>query len=167
MSQAFWKQRTIEVAAQYGIDPAVAVAQINAESSFNPLASSGVAHGLSQFTPGTWATYGRGGDIWNGEDSLQAWGRYMSHLLKVFDGDYRLALAGYHSGEGAAAAALRNPAGNPKTNAYVNKIMGQSDGQWSNPLPLIPLDGENSDDDMALWIAGAVGLVALIFFLRS
>jgi soluble lytic murein transglycosylase-like protein len=160
--QQYWQQRTREVAAQFGIDPDIAVAQIGAESSFNPRASSGVAHGLAQFTPGTWTSYGRGGDIWNGDDALQAWGRYMSHLLDVFAGDYRLALAGYHSGEGAAAAALRNPAGNPKTNAYVNKIMSQAgDIAGDNPR------GPAGDDSMALWIAGAVGVVALIFFLRQ
>jgi soluble lytic murein transglycosylase-like protein len=157
--QQHWRQRTREVAAQYGIDPDIAERQIKAESSFNPRASSGVAHGLAQFTPGTWATYGRGGDIYDGEASLQAWGRYMSHLLDVFGGDYRLALAGYHAGEGDAAAALRNPAGNPKTNAYVNKIMG---GQ-SNPS----FGSENSGDSTAWLIAGVIGVLALVFFLRD
>ena len=150
-----WKQRTREVAAQYNIDPDVAVAQIGAESSFNPAASSGVAHGLAQFTPATWATYGKGGNIYDGEDSLQARGRYMRHLLDHFNGDYPLALAGYHSGEGSAAAALRNPAGNPKTNAYVNKIMAQA-GRGVSFSP-----GNDEDSNLTLYLAlGAFGLLA-------
>lgn len=94
-----WIQRTIEVAQQYNIDPAVAVAQIQQESGFNPSAKSPAgAMGLTQFMPGTWATYGSG-DPYNGEDSLQAWGKYMRKLLNQFGGRYDLALAGYNSGE--------------------------------------------------------------------
>lgn len=156
MSVEYWKQRTIEVANQYDIDPAVAVAQIGAESSFNPAASSGVAHGLAQFTPATWASYGRGGDMYNGEDSLQAWGRYMRYLLDRFNGDYRLALAGYHAGEGDAAAALRNPAGNPKTNAYVNKIMSQA-GRGVSFSP-------GNESDMTWLIAAGIGVIAFLLW---
>ncbi len=158
-----WRQRTIEVAQQYGIDPGIAVAQIQAESSFNPSASSGVAHGLAQFTPATWRAYGGGGgDIWNGEDSLKAWGRYMSHLLSVFGGDYRLALAGYHSGEGDARAALNNPAGNPKTNAYVNKIMGSAGSVTvSDDGANTAIDLSMFDDDNSLLYFVAAGILVL------
>lgn len=154
-----WKQRTIEVANQYGIDPAIAVAQIQQESSFNPNARSGQgAMGLAQFIPGTWAQYGSG-DPFDGEASLQAWAKYMTHLLNVFGGDYRLALAGYHSGEGAARGALRNPAGNPRTNEYVNKIMSNAGGtphSFSSP---------DSSGESSLIIPLVIAAVVLYFIL--
>ena len=43
-----------ETAAVAGTDPARVCAQIRAESAWRPNASSGVAHGLGQFTPPTW-----------------------------------------------------------------------------------------------------------------
>lgn len=117
------RAKIIAYANQYGIRPDVALAQINQESGCNPnVCSSQGACGIAQFIPGTWAQYGSGSRS-SIDASLDAWGRYMSDLLSRFGGDYRLALAGYHSGAGAAAAALRNPAGNPRTNNYVNSIL--------------------------------------------
>jgi len=133
-----WKQRTIEVANQFGIDPAVAVAQIQQESGFNTMAkSSAGAMGIAQFMPGTWATYGSG-DPYDGEASLQAWGRYMTKLLRQFGGRYDLALAGYNSGENrkeyaAAASEGRTinwsvmPAGvQSQTKHYVESILAKA-----------------------------------------
>ena len=55
-----------EAANMVGFDPKIAAAIAGVESSFDPSASSGIAHGLYQFVPGTWkdmmakygATYG-------------------------------------------------------------------------------------------------------------
>lgn len=111
-------------ADKYGIDRGVALAQMRQESGCNPNAVSPQgAQGIAQFIPGTWSAYGSGSPFDIGS-ALDAWGAYMSHLLSTFGGDYRLALAGYHSGEGAAQAALNNPSGNPRTNQYVNNIIG-------------------------------------------
>lgn len=152
-----WQQRTIKVAQQYGIDSSIAVKQMLAESGGNERAKSYAgAMGLMQFMPGTWATYGRG-DPYSGEDSLQAWGRYMTKLLHQFGGRYDLALAGYNSGENRAE--YRNaanegrainwgvlPAGvQSQTQNYVNKILAGSVGDInlsaaitdSSALPLI------------------------------
>lgn len=125
----------IAAAQRYGIDPAIALAQINQESGFNPNARSGQgAMGIAQFMPGTWAQYGSGSPF-DAAAALEAWGRYMSHLLARFGGDYRLALAGYHSGEGAARAALNNCKGNPRTCGYVNSIMAAAGRQGvTNPV---------------------------------
>lgn len=126
------KQIIADAAARYGINPQLAFAQARQESGLNPNAQSGQgAQGLFQFIPGTWARYGSGNPF-DPVASADAWGKYMSHLLSLFEGDYRLALAGYHSGEGAARAALNNPAGNPRTANYVNTIMGAVGGAVSD-----------------------------------
>ncbi len=94
-----------EYAYSYGIDPAIAVAQIGRESGYRadvvygPFVGSAGERGIAQFIPGTWARYGSG-DPYNPDDSLHAWGEYMSHLLAMFSGDYWKALAGYNGGPG-------------------------------------------------------------------
>lgn len=87
-----------QYARRYGIDEAIAIAQIQQESSFNPRASSGEANGIAQFTPATARRFGV--DVWDVESSFDGWGRYMRWLLDRFHGDYSLALAGYNAGEG-------------------------------------------------------------------
>jgi len=97
------KQLVLQKAAQYGIDPGVAYAQIDRESGFNPRAvgSSG-ERGLAQFMPGTWARFGSGSfdNAFDPELNLNAWGGYMTYLLGLFNGDYASALTGYNGGEG-------------------------------------------------------------------
>ncbi len=39
-------------------------------------------------------------DVTSIDSALDGWGRYMSYLLKLFNGNYQLALAGYNAGEG-------------------------------------------------------------------
>src|ERR1700682_6071935 len=96
-------------AMQYGVDPSVAVAQLDLESGhfsdhfvYGPGKSPKGAMGIAQFMPGTWATYGSGNPF-DPVAALDAWGRYMSHLLSIFGGRYDLALAGYNWGENRAA----------------------------------------------------------------
>jgi soluble lytic murein transglycosylase-like protein len=113
-------------AIRYGINPDIAVAQFLQENGCRPVGCSGAgACGIAQFIPSTAAAYGLT-DRNNVDASIDAWGRLMRDLLNRFGGDYRLALAGYHSGPGAANAALNNCAGNPKTCGYVNSILGSA-----------------------------------------
>ncbi len=99
---AYTKAELIELlrqyARRYGIDEAIAVAQIQQESSFNPRASSGEANGIAQFTPATASRFNV--NVWDVESSFDGWGRYMRWLLDRYHGDYSLALAGYNAGEG-------------------------------------------------------------------
>jgi soluble lytic murein transglycosylase-like protein len=160
-------QKIYSYATRYGIDPNVALAQIRQESGCRPaVCSSAGACGIAQFLPGTWSQYGSGSrtDV---DASLTAWGLYMQHLLSIFGGDYRLALAGYHSGEGAARAALANPAGNPKTNNYVNSILGAT----GNPTTATPgsepgqLDLSSifsGDDNTILYVVAGALILLLI-----
>jgi soluble lytic murein transglycosylase-like protein len=95
----------VEAAAdQYGIDRRIAIAQIQQESGFaesvvyGPRKSSAGAMGIAQFIPGTAARFGLR-NPYDPAESMQAWGKYMSQLLRLFNGRYDLALAAYNWGE--------------------------------------------------------------------
>lgn len=99
------------------ITPPLIAAQIEAESSWNPTAvSEAGAQGMTQFMPGTWASFGRDGDgdgkaeINNPQDAIYSQGVYMCALASEVKerisagqlaGDVvQLALAAYNSGIG-------------------------------------------------------------------
>ncbi|MFD8867843.1 peptidoglycan DD-metalloendopeptidase family protein [Streptomyces sp. NPDC059590] len=66
-----------------GLSPSILAAQLKQESGFNPKASSPAgAQGIAQFMPGTWKTWGEGGDVWDPNDAIPAQGRFMCSLLK-------------------------------------------------------------------------------------
>lgn len=149
-----------KAAKEAGIPEQIIAAQIQAESNWDPKASSGVAHGIAQFTDETWAMYGNGGDVNNPDDAIPALGRYMKKLKEIVqpqakddpDQLIRLTLAAYNAGPGN----VEKYGGIPpfsETRDYVEKIMGASQmkfskecktvgwdgdlgpGEWTNPLP--------------------------------
>lgn len=79
-----WVEKAGAMCAE--VPPAVIAAQIEAESSWNPNAvSSAGAQGISQFMPGTWATFGRdengnGVSPFDPADAIMAQGRYDCQL---------------------------------------------------------------------------------------
>jgi lysophospholipase L1-like esterase len=87
-----------------GLDPKIAIRQLYTESAFNPdvmsckRKSTAGAQGIAQFMPGTWPTYGGGGDPCNVSDALKAYPKMMKVLLNKFPGRLDLAIAGYNSG---------------------------------------------------------------------
>ncbi len=89
----------VSKANEYGINPNIALAQIQRESGFNPRAvgASG-ERGLGQFMQGTWADYGSGSfdNAFDPVMNLDAWGNYMVALMGMFGGDYIRALQGYN-----------------------------------------------------------------------
>jgi len=89
-----------------GIPYQVCACQAAAESGFQQYArSSAGAVGWLQFLPSTFASYG-GGDIYGIWNQANAYVGYMNHLLRVFGGSIRYALAGYNAGEGNPGAGL-------------------------------------------------------------
>lgn len=91
-------------ANRLGISPDIVAAQIYTESTWNPKALSPAgAEGIAQFEPGTFAQYGHGSP-WNVADAFDAYGNYMSELLKEEHGNIRDALAAYNAGPGNKAA---------------------------------------------------------------
>jgi N-acetylmuramoyl-L-alanine amidase len=94
----------------YGVDRSLARALAWMESGYNnEMVSSVGARGVMQVMPDTWtyvedvligheiADHGSDGNVHVGM-------AYLSHLLKVFNGDERLALAGWYQGERSTKA---------------------------------------------------------------
>jgi soluble lytic murein transglycosylase-like protein len=96
------KQIVIAAADRYGINQAVALAQINQESGFKAtVCSSAGACGIAQFIPGTAARFGLT-DRTDPVASMDAWGRYMTQMLGQFNNRLDVAVAGYNWGENRA-----------------------------------------------------------------
>lgn len=125
---------TIEAAARTcePLSVPLLAAQIDAESRWDPRASSGKADGISQFAPVTWTEWGRDGDgdgkadVWNPKDAIPSQARYMCHLydsVKNVPGDRtELALAAYNAGPGAVLRVRGIPEFN-ETRGYVDRII--------------------------------------------
>ncbi len=84
-----------------GVDPRFIHAVIRQESHYDPHAlSSAGARGLMQLMPATAKRFGNT-DPEDEAQNVEAGTKYLAWLLKRFDGDVSLALAGYNAGEGA------------------------------------------------------------------
>lgn len=87
-----------------GLDKEIAIRQLYTESNFSPnvvncsVVSSAGARGIAQFMPSTWTFYGGGGNACNVSDSLKAYPKLMSDLMKQFPNRIDLVLAGYNWG---------------------------------------------------------------------
>ncbi|CAO3355668.1 lytic transglycosylase domain-containing protein [Azospirillum melinis] len=89
------------IAPKYGIDPALVLAVIQAESAFRTDAVSPKdAAGLMQLIPDTADRFGVG-DVFDPRQNITGGVKYLRWLLAYFQGDVTLALAGYNAGEGA------------------------------------------------------------------
>ena len=122
------------IAKEYGIDPDIFVAQLNAESRFDPNArnpESG-AIGIGQFIPST----AKGMGFTAGKDPLldiRMAAKYMQGKLKMYKGDYRLALASYNAGSGNVAKYGGVPPFK-ETQNYVSKILKNAGKANSNAI---------------------------------
>jgi transglycosylase-like protein with SLT domain len=104
------------------VDPLLLYAIMHQESTFKPRAMSYKgARGLMQLMPGTAQRFGVT-SIWDPRQNIEGGTRYMRFLLNLFDGDVKLALAGYNAGEGAVMKyGFRIPPYN-ETQEYVRRI---------------------------------------------
>lgn len=106
---------------KYGVDPRLIHAVILQESRYVSDAKSGAgAEGLMQLMPGTAKRFGCD-DATDAAKNVKAGTRYLRVLLKRFDGDVTLALAGYNAGEGNVDKYKGVPPF-PETENYVRKI---------------------------------------------
>lgn len=112
-----------DAARQYGLDPNLLHAMIKVESGYDPRALSAKgARGLMQLMPGTARRFGVS-DAFNPRENVRAGAEYVRWLLKLFQGDIELALAGYNAGEQAVIrAGYRIPA-YVETRDYVPKVL--------------------------------------------
>lgn len=114
-----------DFSAIYNIDPLLIYAQMSQESSFKVKATSHKgASGLMQLVPETAKRFGVK-NIYNPKQNIKAGVKYMRWLLDKFDGDMRLALAGYNAGEGAVKKYGNKIPPYRETQNYVTGIMAR------------------------------------------
>ena len=101
LNTAAYQAEIAAASREFGVDEAVIRAIMHAESSYNPMALSHAgAQGLMQLMPATARRFGVS-DAFNAGQNIRGGVQYLSWLLKRFNGDLRLAAAGYNAGEGA------------------------------------------------------------------
>lgn len=161
------KNLVVSKANQYGINPNIALAQIQRESGFNPRAvgSSG-ERGLGQFMAGTWARFGQSGfdNAFDPVMNLDAWGNYMVYLMGLFNGDYLKALTGYNGGEGHLTDPGKHGPPSAAARAYAQAIYSQAGFTAQSVVSLDQIDVSPSDFPTWLLIGG-IGL--LVWFALS
>ena len=115
-----------------GVDPRFIHAVIQQESRYDAKAVSPVgARGLMQLMPATAERF-KCDDASNQACNVEAGTRYLAWLLKKFNGDVKLALAGYNVGEGSIDKYQGVPPF-PETQTYVDKIVSNY-GKTFHPI---------------------------------
>lgn len=108
------------IAIEEGLDPELFVTLVQHESGFEQSAVSPAgAVGLSQLMPDT--ARGLGVNPYDAIQNLRGGARYFSSLLRKYQGNYRLALAGYNAGPYAVDCYLSGTTGR-----VGNKIINRS-----------------------------------------
>jgi soluble lytic murein transglycosylase-like protein len=109
-------------AKRYRLEPALLRAVIKAESDFRQhVVSRKGAVGLMQLTPDTAATL-RVANVHDSVENIHGGAKQLRHLLNLYQGDLRLALAAYNAGvhrvKGGQVPRIR------ETRLYVRKVLG-------------------------------------------
>ena len=116
----------IATAAQNaGVDPALVHAVIGVESAYREQAVSPKgAVGLMQVMPDTGRRYGVE-NLTMPSQNIRAGTRYLSDLMRMFNGDLNLVLAAYNAGENAVMRHGRRVPPYPETLRYVPRVLQQ------------------------------------------
>jgi soluble lytic murein transglycosylase-like protein len=111
-----------EISRQYGVDPNLVEAIVQAESAFNRTAvSSKGAAGLMQLMPMTAGALGVL-DRFEPQENIRGGVRHLRYLLDRYHGSVALAVAAYNAGEGAVDAHRGIPP-YPETEQYVQRVL--------------------------------------------
>ena len=112
----------VDSSRRHGVDPVLIYSIMHRESSFKRFALSNKgARGLMQLMPATAARLGVR-DIFDPQQNIEGGVKYIRILLDMFEGDVRLALAGYNAGEGAVLKYGRSVPPYRETQEYVRRI---------------------------------------------
>jgi soluble lytic murein transglycosylase-like protein len=112
-----------ETARTYGLESALIHAVVSVESAYRVAAvSKKGAGGLMQLMPETAQRYGVA-DRFDPVQNIRGGARYLSDLLKMFNGDMRLTLAAYNAGENNVIKYGNQIPPFQETRAYVPKVM--------------------------------------------
>jgi len=133
-------------AQQYHLQPALLLAVMKAESSFNPVAvSKAGAVGLMQLIPETALRHGVR-NLYDASENIAGGAKHLRYLLDRFHGNVRLALAAYNAGEHKVDRYGKIPP-YKETQNYVKKVLAyyrsyKKDG-WVIPvaMPVVPAYG--------------------------
>ena len=128
----------LESCAKNGVDPKLVFYVIRQESNFKLGARSNKnAQGLMQMIPATAERF-KVEDPYDPQQNIEGGVRYLRWLLKRFNGDVNLALAGYNAGEGAVEKCGNKVPEFKETQNYVKKIVGAY-GKTHHPV-LAPVE---------------------------
>lgn len=112
-----------EIARIHALESALIHAVVSAESAYNATAvSKKGAAGLMQLMPDTARRYGAT-DRFDPVQNLHAGTRYLSDLLKMFNGNVSLALAAYNAGENNVVKYGNQIPPFQETRMYVPKVL--------------------------------------------
>jgi soluble lytic murein transglycosylase-like protein len=111
------------IARTYALESALIHAVVSAESGYNSTAMSKKgAVGLMQLMPETAQRYGVT-DRFDPVQNLHGGARYLSDLLRMFNGNLSLALAGYNAGENSVVKYGYQIPPYAETRTYVPKVL--------------------------------------------
>jgi soluble lytic murein transglycosylase-like protein len=125
-----------DAAVKHGVDPDLIRLVIGQESRFKPNARSHKnAQGLMQLIPDTAKRFGIK-NPYDPQQNIDGGTRYLKWLLDRFDGDVKLALAGYNAGENAVKRYGNKVPPYKETKQYVKKI-SSAYGSKYHTMPVI------------------------------
>ncbi|UJS24092.1 lytic transglycosylase domain-containing protein [Thiothrix winogradskyi] len=120
---------------KYGVSADMVKAVIAVESCYNSTAVSPKgAQGLMQLIPATAERFGVD-DAFNTSQNIHGGTRYLSWLMKRYDGDLYKAVAAYNAGEGAVDKYKGIPPYN-ETQHYVRKVLAVYNGLSGQAIAL-------------------------------
>ena len=122
-----------QAASQHGISEGLIKAVMHTESGFNVNARSPVgAQGLMQLMPATARRFNVS-NAFDPQQNIMAGAKYLSWLMKRFNGNTSLVLAGYNAGEGNVAKYGGIPPFK-ETQDYVRRVSSRYSNLYSNGI---------------------------------